>query len=153
MNTTDQKELLEIVKTHLDKARVAATEARWAAKRMRGASRSQQGDRKFFENAADLAESNLAELEELSKVIDNQKIDTKKLVEPICTVELEFGKGEKTKFFFIPARAGITDSRFLTPQSPLGQAILDKKTGEKFAYEIDQEGQRKSFSGKITKIH
>ena len=152
MNINDQQKLQEIISVHLVKARRDAVEARWAARRMRGASRSAQGDRKLFEGAADLAESNQAELEKLAEEINQEKTHIKNTVEPIATVELEFDQEKIQKFFFIPRRAGLTDANLLTPASPLGQAILGKRIGERFSYQITREGKKTFFSGLIKKI-
>lgn len=152
MNQTRKKALLTILEAEIAKAQIVAQKRRATAKHFRGASRSAQGDRRYFENVADLAEGDLNELltfkDELLAVPEKE---TKK-VKPICFVELEYKDGETGSFYFVQRGIRLPGLQLLTPSSPLGQAIEGKKENEAFTYQIKTNGESVSFSGQIKKI-
>jgi hypothetical protein len=65
---------------------------------------------------------------------------------PGALIEVEQNK-EKTLFFLLPCAGGIelsvdgVDVTVITPSSPVGAALLDKKQGDKFSFRTGSSGK------------
>lgn len=152
METVRKKVILAALEAEIEKAKVLAEQRRETAKHFRGASRSQQGDRRYFENAADLAESALSELLTLKEEIRLAPEATCLTAQPVAFISLKYQDGQTQNFYFVSRSVRLPNLPILTPQSPLGQAILGKKTGDSFFYQIERDGQIINYSGQIIKV-
>jgi transcription elongation GreA/GreB family factor len=151
MNQTRKNELLEKIEQELERFRGLAEKSAAAARRAKGFSRSMQGDRRYFEEADRITQESLANLVALKKEIEAISSETAKTAQPISFITLEDENGEDN-FYLVNRPANFSGIQLLTPDSPLGKAILGKKEGEKFSYQLEREGQTTTFSGKIKKI-
>ena len=147
-----QDTLIRALEAEIKKARKTAEKSRATAKEFRRASRSQQGDRRLYETAADLAESKLEELIVFKKTLENIPIKKNQRVEPFSFVKVEYDNGTVSPFHFVPQRIHLQDKLLVTPESPLGQAVIGKKEGEKFTFKIKRDGRTATNSGKIVKV-
>ncbi|MDO8638574.1 MAG: hypothetical protein Q7R43_03285, partial [Candidatus Daviesbacteria bacterium] len=102
--------------------------------------------------------------ETIEKDVDIQKISIKNLetfklflqgaqekskIEEEVLFDVEFENGEVMKdAIFAPLNVGLEKVEIVTAKSPLGEAILGKKVGGKFSYQI---GETK-VSGNIAKV-
>ncbi|MBN1263689.1 MAG: hypothetical protein JW991_05025 [Candidatus Pacebacteria bacterium] len=152
MQKIRKKQILAVTEEALNKAREVAQKRRATAKHFRRASRSQQGDRRYFENVADLAESNLAELLTFKKEIEATDEVKNETVKSVSFVEIQYPDGVCFSFYFTNRSIRLPGLQILTPHSPLGQAIEGKKEGEKFVYEVERDNQHISHTGRIKKI-
>lgn len=152
MNQTRKKALLAVLEAEIAEAQAVAQKRRATARHFRGASRSAQGDRRYFENVADLAEGDLAELLTFKNELLATPLKETKNAKPICFIELEYKDGETGSFYFVHRGIRLPGLQLLTPSSPLGQAIEGKKENEAFIYQIETDGESVSFSGQIKKI-
>ncbi len=151
MDSQKKKFLLEKINQTLEKASFQAQKSRWAAKRFRGASRSQQGDRRYFENLADIAEESLDNLLELKKQMEKAPETPASRAQPPCYLEIESAAGKKS-FFYIHELVKVEGLNFLTPASPLGQSVLNHRPGETVTYQISRDGETASFSVKLKMV-
>ena len=141
-----------MLEAEIAKAQIVAQKRRATAKHFRGASRSAQGDRRYFENVADLAEGDLAELSTFKDELLAEPQKETKNVKPICFVELEYEDGETSQFYFVNRGIRLPGLQLLTPNSPLGQSVVGKKQGEEFSYQVERDDENISFSGQVKKI-
>ncbi len=151
MNKTRKSELLEKLNQEIERVRVLAEKSATAAKRAKGFSRSMQGDRRYFEEADRITQESLANLMALKKEIEAASEEIVKIAQPVSFINLEDENGEDY-FYLVNRPANLSGIQLLTPDSPLGKAILGKKEGEKFSYQLEREGQTTTFSGRIKKI-
>lgn len=152
MNQAKKQILLKILDQEIKKAKAVAQKRRATAKVYARASRSQQGDRRYFENIADLTESDLEELLTFKKELAVASEKSATSVKPVCFVTLEYQDGTTNQFYFVPLSVRLPGLQLITPPSPLGQAIKAKKAGETFSYQIQRENKTLAFSGKVVKI-
>lgn len=152
MNQDRRQTLIKTVQAEIQKAKKTAESSRATAKEFRRASRSQQGDRKLYEAAADLAESKYEELVSFEKELSTVSEKKCEKVIPFSWVEIEYKSGQLARLYFLPRSIPLKDCLAITPDSPLGQAIQGKKTGEDFSFEIKRDGKNTLASGRIIKI-
>jgi transcription elongation GreA/GreB family factor len=152
MEKTKKKELLDKLDQEIKKAKGLAQKRETAAKRAKSFSRSQQGDRRYFEDADRLAQESLINLLALKNEIEAASNEPAKEAQPVAFITLEHEDNEIDSFYFVNRAAGLSGVQLLTPDSPLGKAILGKRAGEKFSYQIEKEGQTTTYSGQIQKI-
>lgn len=147
-----KQEILKILEKEIKKAQETAKKTLITAKIFTRASRSQQGDRLYFQNTARLAEDRLIELLNLKKEITNVPDESLKIAEPISFVTLIYQNGEKQSFYLVNKSPKLTGLQLITPQSPLGKSIAGKKQGENFSYQAGENDETTTYSGKIEKI-
>jgi transcription elongation GreA/GreB family factor len=154
MQEARKKEFLKKLNQEIKKARHLAKSRQKAAKEFASASRSQQGDRLYFEDANHMARGYLNRLLSLKKeVTDNQKTQKRpKTVKSVSFVTLEYQDKHKNSFYFTSTGVTLPGLQLITPNSPLGKTIQGKKEGEKFSYQIRRDDQTLSFSGQVIKI-
>ena len=152
MNQIKKKPFLEKLDREIKKARVLAGKTTAAAKRAKAFSRSQQGDRRYFEEAGRMGQESLTNLLALKEEVLASSNQPAKEASPVAFVTLEDEDGEINSFYFLNRSAGLSNLQLLTPASPLGKALLGKKEGDKFSYRIEKEGLITTYSGKIKKV-
>lgn len=152
MKTEHKKKLLKLLSKEIKKAEKLAEERRETAKNFRSASRSQQGDRRLFETAADLAESKLEELVLFKKELEAASEKTEEKIVPFSFVSLRYEDGRENNFYFVSRRIQIPDVLLVTNQSPLGRAIEGKKIKESFNYQLIKDEKPCSVNGEILQI-
>lgn len=152
MKKEKKKILLDNLNRAIEKTKLTAEKKRATAKHFRGASRSQQGDRRYFENIADLAESNLAELLSLKAEVADSPEKTSQIAKPVCFIKIEEENGQTNQFYYVSQGTSLPNLQLLTPRSPLGQAIKGKKENESFTFQTQKDNQIIKYSGKIKKI-
>lgn len=144
--------IASILEKKIKEAQTRAGKTLKTAKIFRRASRSQQGDRLYFQNAASLAEDHLIDLIELKKELASASSQPLPVAQPVSFITIEDDNGETSSFYFVQKGVQLPGLPLLTPESPLGKSIYGKKPGEKFSYRVEKENQSVSFSGKIKKI-
>lgn len=102
----------------------------------RNASRSEEGDRAHVENAFDLAKSIHKKLSDFKKEVLALNDQPAQTIKPICYVILN-----DKEFYFVKESLRIPETTIIGAGSLLGQAILNKKAGDKYSY--------LTFSGEI----
>lgn len=147
-----QQEILKILEKEIKKAERTAQKTLAAAKIFTRASRSQQGDRLYFQNTARLAEDRFIELLALKKEITGVSDEPLKVAKPVSFVTLIYQNGRKQSFYLVNKGIKLSGLQLITPQSPLGKSIAGKKEGESFSYQVGENDQTTIFSGKIEKI-
>lgn len=103
------------------------------------ASRSEEGDRAHAEASFELAKTIHQKLEDFKKEVLLQNDLPAEKIAPICFVTLN-DKG----FYYAQESLRIPGVTIIGTKSPLGQAILGKKTGDKYSY--------MTFSGEIIAV-
>jgi transcription elongation GreA/GreB family factor len=152
MDRIKKKLFLEKLGQEIKKAKVLTEKTAMAAKRAKSFSRSQQGDRRYFEEADRIGQESLANLLALQEEVLACPDQPAKEASPVAFVTLEDEDGETSSFYFLNRSAGLSNLQLLTPASPLGKAILGKKEGDKFSYQIEKEGLTTTYSGKVKKV-
>ncbi|MFC1726975.1 GreA/GreB family elongation factor [Patescibacteria group bacterium] len=152
MKSSRKKILLKELSSEIKKSKITALSSRETAKDFRRASRSQQGDRRLYENAADLAESKHEELLEFQKELTQISETESKTVTPFSYVEIKYDDGQVGQLYFTPKRVQLQNLFLVSQESPLGKAIMNKKLKDKFSFEIPRGEQVTKVSGLILKI-
>ncbi|HUS52206.1 MAG TPA: hypothetical protein VMX77_01925 [Candidatus Bathyarchaeia archaeon] len=151
MNKVKKQALLEKIDQEVKKARAVAQKRAATARRAKSFSRSQQGDRRYFEDADQIAQESLVNLLGLKREIENSLDKPAEEAHPVAFITIQEG-GETTSFYFVTNSATLEGVQLLTPASPLGKAIDGKKEGDKFSYQIEKDGQKIIYSGQIKMI-
>src|SRR3990172_5810629 len=107
---------------------------------------SQSGDKYHAQNAASLAASYVARLENLKKEISEADIALAQIVKPGSHIEIEYADASRLDFYLVDNAVKVTRFLFVSERSPLGSAIMGKKVGDNFGYELENAGGRRSFS-------
>lgn len=152
MNQVKKEEILTVLNQEIKKAQGIAKKRRETAKEFKSASRSQQGDRRYFEDADLIAQSYLARLLELKEEITSTPNQSPEKVESVSYVAVKHEDGETSSFYFVQRGINLPGLQLVTPESPLGKAVEGKREGVSFSYQIERDGQVFSYSGQIKKI-
>lgn len=151
MTKEEKNTLLTYIKSEVQKAKENAAKADEASKFIVSGP-SQSGDKYHAQNAADLANSYVKELEKLNSEINGVNEEIAQFVKPISHVEVKYDDGNNLDFYFVEHAASLTKILFISRQSPLGVSIFGKKAGETFSYELGEGGEKRAFSGKILSV-
>lgn len=151
MNKIKKQVFLEKIDQEIKKARAVAQKRAVAARRAKSFSRSQQGDRRYFEDADQIAQESLANLLCLKKEVENSSDKPAKKALPVAFITIQEA-GETTSFYLVNNSAPLEKIQLLTPNSPLGKAVEGKKEGEKFSYQIEKDNQKTTYSGQIKRV-
>jgi len=116
------------------------------------ASRSQQGDRLYFEDAARLTRERLTKLRSLKEEITESSDSESKEIRQDSFVSIKYQNGESVSFYFVSQAITLANIQLITSQSPLGKAIEGKKEKEKYSYQIKNGGTTTVFYGQILKV-
>lgn len=150
--TKEEKDLLQnYIKEEIQKAKQSALQADEASKFIISGP-SQSGDRYHAQNAADLANAYVLELEKLNKEIENAKEEINEYIKPVSHVEVRYDDGNNLDFYLVENAASLTRFLFISKGSPLGNSIVGKKVGDTFNYKLGEGDSQKTFSGKILKV-
>lgn len=113
------------------------------------ASYSAAGDAEHARNSANLSLQKAATLKklmvELESSLSAQIPITAKFV---CFVSVELGGGATKDLYLVENPVFISGFNLISPDSPLGAALLEKRAGDLFLYKSGTQ----SFSGKILEI-
>lgn len=150
------KLLLEFVDKEIGKLEIIVQRSLLSAQEIAkaaAASPSMSGDREHAVNQAVINEEKLNNLRALrEEVLGSLGKQFPKAAKPACYISVESTDGSRDEYYFLLKSAYLTGYKFISPESPFGQAILGKKEGDQFSYELDREGKKESFSGKIISI-
>ena len=114
---------------------------------------SSSGEQEYAENQAILNKKRLIELTSFREETILTISKTPQIVKEACQVTLKFDSSNKTqKFYFVPRLIYLQNLKLISPQSLLGKAIVNKKTGEKFKYSIKEKGKKIIVKGKVVSI-
>ena len=152
MKLTRKKEILKVINSEIKKAQITCQKTDKTAKIFKRASRSQQGDRLYFEDAAHLAQERLEQLQALKKEVVVASTQSAPTVKQASFVSIEYDNGDTDSFYFVSQGTTLAGIQLITHQSPLGQSIKGKKKKEKFSYQVKREMELTTFSGVINKI-
>jgi transcription elongation GreA/GreB family factor len=152
MDPIKKQEFLKALEEKVESARTRAQKTLQTAKAWRHASRSQQGDKLYFQNAAKMSEDQYLDLAELKKEIAAAPENPCSAAQPPCFLIIKYQDGTTQEFYFVQSEAKASGLPLLTPFSPLGKGVLGKKEGQNFTYKVERDGEKNSFSGQIQKI-
>ncbi|OGM37924.1 hypothetical protein A3F01_02875 [Candidatus Woesebacteria bacterium RIFCSPHIGHO2_12_FULL_38_11] len=113
---------------------------------------SQSGDKYHAQNAASLAQSYVNRLEELKLEISSAKDGVSQVAEPESFIEIEYEDKSTLEFYLVDNAVSLTRFLFISKDSPLGLALIGKKVGDSFSYELEENSSKRKFSGKILLI-
>lgn len=153
MERTAIKDLLERLQQAIEKARRAAEQAKESENEMSKtarASSSAAGEREYTRQQAEITQESLKKLEALEKeVAEAAEKPVPAVVGPVCWVAVEYEDGGRTEtFYFVSKSLYLAGTKLISPGSPIGAAVLGRRTGEGFEFEVGAERVR----GKITGI-
>ncbi len=148
------KILLQALEKEIQKATLIAEQSLESALeigRESAASPSMSGDREFAANQASLNQENLINLKTLKEQVEFfQQQPVPQKAQPICSLSLFYIKGSGPEQFYLVLNSIYLEGfLFISPHSPLGKAIIDKRVDENFKY-ITQTGNL--TKGRILKI-
>lgn len=147
-----KEELLRLINIEVGKAKLMKDTTGFNVKNFGSYTASQSDDRYHAEGAAEITN---AYFENLAKLLEQVKASSERACEevaPPCYVELIYSNGENVKLYLVKHNALLPGVLLITPKSPIGLAIKDKKRGEPFSYEVVKGGDKISYSGTIAKI-
>lgn len=107
------------------------------------------GDLEHARNTAILSENRIGELRKLKKeivLIANRLVNT---INPPCFVVVKFKSGVTKEFYFVDNPVYISGLNLISPDSPIGRALVNKRVADSFNYSLP-DGQ--VLSGKIILI-
>lgn len=148
MTKEHKQKLLAVLGEERARREAIFHQARRGAISLRGASRSQQGDRAIAENSAEVAKNVLQSTDDLISEIQSSGDGKITLVTPPCYLRISDNTGSEKEYYYFSKGAKIGNLLFLSPESPLGAALYNKHVGDKYFYAL---GGR-NFSGEIIVI-
>jgi hypothetical protein len=116
------------------------------------ASPSQSGERVAYNLAAEMAEATLNKFLSLQKEVESCSDQTVQIVQPVCYLEIDYGDGENEQCYLVNNSVRMEKITFITPQSALGEAILNKKAGEFITYPVSRDDGKSFISCKIVLV-
>lgn len=144
-------DLLTTVNQEIHKAQAIAQRSKEDANALSHgavASPSSSGDREHAQNQATINAANLQKLIDFKTQLEDHIHNQSHTAEAVSFIEIEFEDGSRNTFYLVESPIYLSTFKFISTNSPLGQAILGKTIGERFAYGI--AGQK--FSGKIVNL-
>ena len=147
--------LLTELNLEIEKASASAELSREIAadmSKIAAGSPSSSGDRIHSVNKAMLSESTLRKLELFKREIEDTIMHAAPdEVEPVCVVVIKYdGDNMHEEIFLANNAVNIKNHTIISPKSPLGQAIVNKRPGDNFKYVLP--GRGKTINGSIVKI-
>lgn len=139
---TKLQELYQKVVTEIETAQKSVNANKHSANLISGGlvgGYSIAGDVEHSRNTARLSEDRLQKLLNLKKELSESLETAPEEAQPICLVTIETDTGAKS-FYFVKNAVYLSGFSLVSPDSPLGQSLLEKKVGDV------------SFSGKILSI-
>ncbi len=141
-----KKNLLDFLAIEIDKARVSAQKTDEASNFI------MTGDKYHAQKAAELTDQYLKRLEKLRDEIITSGDEIKTKAEPVSCVDIEYKDGARLKFILVNTAVSLTRYLFISIDSPLGKAVLNKKDGDVFSYSLNLGNKESNFSGKVLRI-
>lgn len=152
MVKTRKEALLKLINLEIEKAQISTEKTSVDVKTFGKYSWSESGDKYHSESAAQLAQEYLANLRKLREEVEASNKEKSAVALPISYVEIVYDSRESAKFYFVNKGALLPGVLLITPSSPIGQAINNKKEGDSFSYQIGKGDKTKEFKGKIVKV-
>ncbi len=152
MTKSRKNELLRLINIELGKAEISTEKTSADVKTFGKYSWSESGDKYHSESAAELAQEFLANLRKLCEEVESVNDEKSDSASPVSYIEISYDSGETAKFYLVNKNALLPGILLITPNSPIGKAVIGKKEKDGFSYEIISAAKKKVFSGKILKI-
>lgn len=145
------KILLDIVKKMEEVSGEAAGKSKNAANELSAglvSSYSLAGDVEHAKNSANLSIQKHASVKKLAEELENAAgVDIPSSVREDCYVKTEISGNEK-ELYLVENPVYISGHSLVSPASPIGKALLGKKTGDLFLYKSGDQ----TFTGKVLEI-
>lgn len=145
-------DLREVLDEEIKRAEKSALETRRSANEVSGgmaASYSVAGDVEHANNTALLSQSKLTQLKKLKEEVESSLTkDAPKAVEVGCYISVKFQDGSQKDFYLVNNPVYLSRFNLISPDSPIGKAMLNKTRGSSFKYELNDQ----SFTGEILDI-
>ena len=133
MNKLTTQNILRKLNLEIVKIRENAEKTDEATKeRLTGWSAS--GDKYHAQAAADLTKGYLKRLELLKKELEEAPTEIPKTIKPPCMVKVEYSDGGVAELILVKNAVSFSGTSFISIDSPLGKAVLDKSLGDTFSY-------------------
>lgn len=148
MNKVKTLKVLKLLEVEIEKVRESAEKTDEASKdKMSGFSAA--GDKYHARNASDLTKRYLQRLKLLKDEITGASSSIPETVGTPCFLEIVYDDGQSAQLYLVKNAVSLPDLSFISPDFPMGLAVLGKKTGELFSY---QSKDGKTYSGKIVRL-
>lgn len=145
------KELLDAVKKLEAESARSARESKFAADEASGglvASYSAAGDAEHARNTANLSIQKYESIKKLARELESAvALNAPSCVQSVCFVKIEM-LGDIKEFYLVDNPVFISGLNIISPISPIGKALLNKKAGDLFLYKIRDQ----NLTGKILEI-
>lgn len=131
MQLDRKRHLLGIIEQELEQKRLQVERAKKSAKERTEetiGSWSAGGDRAHAENALELAKLALIQIEKLKERLETYPESIPDKAEPICHI-----RTTDKEFYFVEESIRLPGVLLVGRNSPLGQAIIGKRAGDKFS--------------------
>jgi transcription elongation GreA/GreB family factor len=149
---TKISELHNKVKALAESSSQAADKSWLAANEVSGgliSSYSAAGDAEHSRNSANLSLQKAAAIKKLmTELEESRHLNIQEIIKPVCFVSVEFSDGNRKDLYLVKNPVFIMGHNLISPSSPLGEALVGKRSGDLFLY--TSGGQ--SFSGKILEV-
>lgn len=139
MMTNRKQFLLEKIEEAMKESKAHVERAEGLFRAYQNASRSEEGDRAHAESSYELAKSLHKKLEDFKQAVLALDDLAPEKVAPICYVI-----SSDKEFYFAKESLRLPQTTVIGVNSPLGQAILNKKVGDTYSY--------MTFSGEIKAV-
>ena len=152
MNKERKYFVLQRIKSEINGLQEAFAVAKSYAVEFSDASPSQSGERVAYELSAALAEATLNKFLSLQKEIESCSNENVQIIQPVCYLDIDYGDGENEHCYLVNNSVQMEDITFISPQSALGEAILNKKAGELITYVVSRDNGNYPVSCKIVLV-
>jgi transcription elongation GreA/GreB family factor len=146
-----KEELLRLIKVEVGKAKLMRDMTGFDVRNF-GTISWRKSDKYQAEDAAELTNKYFENLTKLLDEVKSASDSACETVTPVSFVEISYKSGEKVKLYLVESSTLLPGVLLITPKSPIGRAIVGKKQGDNFSYEIVKEDSKITYSGKIEKI-
>lgn len=145
MNKVRKEKILKLLDAEINKIQESAKKTDEASKqRLTGWSAA--GDKYHAIGAADLAKSYLNSLELLKNELKKSPEKVINVANPPCYMRTAYDSGDVADLILVENAVSLPSVSFISTGSPLGKAIIGKKKGDHFQYELESG---KKYSGSI----
>jgi transcription elongation GreA/GreB family factor len=148
MNKITKDEILRTLNIEILKIRESARKTDEASKLLTGWSAS--GDKHHQQMAASLTDDYLERLSALKKEISETSDEISKTAQPVSLLKVVYDDAETLEFVLVQNAVSTPRFVFISQNSPLGKAVIDKAEGDAFSYSLGENG--KNYSGRILSL-
>lgn len=152
MTKSRKDELLRRINLELGKAEISTEKTSAGVKTFGKYSWSESGDKYHSESAAELAQEFWLNLKKLRDEVENANDEKSISATPVSYLEISYNSSETAKFYLVNKSALLPGILLITPNSPIGKAVIGKKVGDDFSYKIKLPEKSKLYKGKIERI-